>query len=342
MVQKGVLSMAARKSVSIKVVAERCGVSTATVSRVLNGDAYVSDAMRERVLAAMAECGYQPAAAPTPEIRKVGVIIDTQVNDYYRDVLIQIHDALLEAGYTMISATLGYRREALPDILRTIYDSNVCGVILVTCDYLSIKNMLNQKLPHVWIDCKDPPEKTAEICQVQTEQFIAGVLAAQELYRKGCREPILLGSSSISHRMRERFEGFRAEFRKHGIELGEDRIIKTPRVREVLDESKQVIRYLVSSGFSFDGVFAISDWRALGAYLSLTELGIRVPEDVRIIGYDGVSVAMRVLLNITAIRQDTHQIAAQACDLLLRQLNRQLIPERRILVPPSILSGQTV
>ena len=144
------------------------------------------------------------------------------------------------------------------------------------------------------------------------------------------------------HRMRRRFEGFRDEFRKHGIELGEDRIIKTPRVREVLDESKQAIRYLISSGFAFDGVFAISDWRALGAYLSLTEMGIRVPEDVRIIGYDGVSVATRLILNITSIQQDTRLIASNACDLLIRQMNRQPIENRRIVVPTSILNGQTI
>lgn len=334
--------MPARKDISIKKVAEYCGVSTATISRVMNGDANVSEAMRVRVLAAMEECGYQPPAAPANAIQKVGVIIDTQVNDYYREIIIRLHDTLYDMGLQMISASLGYRREELPNILRTIYDSNVCGVILVTCDYLSVKSILNQKLPHVWIDCNDPPEETAEICTVQTEQHISGVMAAQELYRKGCRAPILLGGSSISHRMRERFEGFRAEFARRGIEFGEERIIKTPRVREALDESKQAIRYLISSGYQFDGVFAISDWRSLGAYLALTELGIRVPEEVRVISYDGVSTAIRAILNITAIQQDTRRIAAEACSLLQRQMKRETIEKKRVLVPPAILAGQTI
>ena len=99
-------------------------------------------------MAAVAESGYQAAlSAPVSGIQKVGVIIDTQVNDYYHALLIQLHDCLLEAGFQMINASLGYRREALPDILRTVYDSNVCGVILMTCDCLSIKSMLNQRLP---------------------------------------------------------------------------------------------------------------------------------------------------------------------------------------------------
>lgn len=167
-------------------------------------------------------------------------------------------------------------------------------------------------------------------------------MAAQELYRKGSRKPILLGSNLISHRMRERFENFQAEYRRHGIELGEDRIICTPRVREALDESRQAIRCLISTDYEFDGIFAISDWRALGACLALAELGIRVPEEVRIIGYDGVSVASRTILNITSIQQDIRQIVSQACDLLLRQMNRQPIEKKRVIVPTSILAGQTL
>lgn len=334
--------MAQRKDVSIQMIAKRCGVSTATVSRVLNNDPKVAEATRHMVLLALEEGGYRSSSPPSAGTKKVGVVIDTQINDYYRALVIQLHDTLAEFGIQTINASLGYRKEALPDILRTIYDSNVCGVVLVTCGYLTVQNILDPRLPHVWIDCTDPPEETIGICQVQSDQRVSGVLAAQELYRKGSRKPILLGSNFISHRMRERFESFRGEYRKHGIELGEDRIIFTPRVREVLDESKQAIRYLISIDYEFDGIFAISDWRALGAYLALAEMGIRVPEEVRIIGYDGVSAASRTILNITSIQQDIQQIACHACNLLLRQMERKPIEEKRVIVPTSILPGQTL
>lgn len=149
--------MAQRKDVSIQMIAERCGVSTATVSRVLNSDPKVAEATRQMVLSALKEGGYRPSASPSAGIKKVGVVIDTQINDYYRALVIQLHDTLAEFGLQTISASLGYRKEALPDILRTIYDSNVCGVVLVTCGCLSIQNILNPRLPHVWIDCTDPP-----------------------------------------------------------------------------------------------------------------------------------------------------------------------------------------
>lgn len=334
--------MAPRKDVSIQMIAKRCGVSIATVSRVLNNDPKVAETTRQKVLTALDESGYRPSTPPSSGIKKVGVVIDTQVNDYYRALVSELHNTLEKSGIQTITASLGYRQDALPDILKTIYDCNVCGVVLITCSYLAIQNILNPRLPHVWIDCTDPPEQTTDICQVQSDQRVSGILAAQELYRKGSRKPIFLGSDHISHRMRERFESFRQEYRKHGIELSEDRIIRTPRVREVLDESKQAIRYLISIGYEFDGIFAISDWRALGAYLALAEMGIKVPEEVRIIGYDGVSPTSRTIMNITSIQQDIQQIAHYACDLLLQQMNHEAIEQKRIIVPTSILSGQTL
>ena len=335
--------MAQRKDVSIQMVAKRCGVSTATVSRVINNDTRVAEATRAKVLAAMEECGYQLPSPTISGIKKVGVIIDTQVNDYYHALSICVHDAFAEKGIRTITASLGYKREALPDILRTIYDCNVCGVILITSDYHSIKDVLDPRIPHVWIDCNDPAERTKNICQVQSDQFAAGVLAAQELYRKGSVRPIIIGGSIVSHRTQERYRGFRSEYEKHGIEIGEDRmIVQTHRVRNAMEESKQMIRYLISTGYEFDGVFAISDWRALGVYLALNELGIKIPEEVRIIGYDGVSVATRTVLNITSIRQDIDQIAANACRLLMAQLENRPIERKRVIVPVSILSGQTL
>ncbi len=334
--------MAKKKNVSVQTVAEACGVSTATVSRVINNDNKVSGETRLNVLNKMKELGYQLPSPSGGQVEKIGVIVDTQVNEYYQSLIIHLHDALAEKGFRMITASLGYRKDVLPDILKTIYDCNVSGVILVTCDYFSLINLLDPRIPHVWIDCNDSYEDTKDIiCQVQSDQYSSGVMAAQELYRKGSTSPIILAGSSVSHRLKERFEGLRNEYLKHGIEITEDRIIKIPRIREVLDESKQTIRYLISTGYEFDGVFAISDWRALGAYLALSELGIKVPEQVHIIGFDGISTAIQTLLNITCIRQDTNGIAQGACELLLRQIQNKPIINKRIILPVSILNGQT-
>lgn len=92
---------------------------------------------------------------------------------------------------------------------------------------------------------------------------------------------------------------------------------KTVRKTGTIQKSREA-QLWVSRLYDLCRIFAISDRRALGAYLALADLGIRVPEEVRIIGYGGVSVANRAVLNITSIQQDIEQIARHTCDLLLR------------------------
>ena len=334
--------MAQRKDISIQFIADKCGVSIATVSRVLNNDRRVASSTRERVLNAMKEYRYEIPAAPEPEIKKIGIIIDTETSDYYMALVLKLHDQMKKAGIQILIGSLDHDPNELSAVLESMYDSGVCGVILVTCPYQAVRGYLSSKIPHVWIDCNDPVELTEDICQVQSDQHYSGMLAAQELYKKGCTRPILLCGPVLSHRTRERIQGFTDEYQKRGIVVTDEQVIQTPQTREILTESRETVRYLVSKGNAFDSIFAISDWRALGAYLALTELGVRVPEDVKVIGYDGVSVASRTVLNITSVQQNIDLIAWNAAELLLKQINHVQISEKRIIVPTSILTGQTL
>lgn len=334
--------MAQRKDVSIQFLARECGVSIATVSRVINNDKRVSAKTKARVLDAMRQYGYEIPAAPTPSVRKVGIIIATETSDYYMALVLKLHDFLKRAGYHVLMSSYDHDLDALPGVLESMYDCGLSGLVLITSPYQALRFRLDNRLPHVWIDCNDPHELTEDICQVQSDQSYSGQLAAQELYRKGCVNPIMLCGPRLSHRSRERMAAFFEEYRRFGISLGEDRLFQTPMTREILSESHQMIRYLVTKGVQFDGVFAVSDWRALGTYLALTEQGIKVPEEVKIIGYDGVSIASRTVLNITSVQQNIELIAQNAADLLLKQINHEEIKEKRVIIPTHILPGQTL
>lgn len=334
--------MAQRKDISIQFIAEQCGVSTATVSRVLNNDKRVAEKTREKILAAFETYHYIVPAAPTPANPRIGIITTIETSDYYTALVVRLREWLRKAGLRAIVISTDLDENELPPSLDTLYECGVSGVFLISCPYLSLRDKMDLSVPHVWIDCNDPPEDTKNICQVQSDQFFSGVLAAQELYRKGCVRPVILSGASVTHRAMERLRGFREEYGKHQVEISDAQLIYTPNIREVLTESRQAIRYAISQGMNFDGVFAVSDWRALGAYLALTEMGLRVPEDVKLIGYDGVSVASRTLLNITSVQQNIDLIARNACDLLLHSLNAEPIAEKRVVVPTDILPGQTV
>ena len=235
-------------------------------------------------------------------------------------------------------STEGYLRTAL----ETLYDCNVSGIILIGCDYLSVKDCLSRRFPHVWIDCNDPVEETREICTVESDQFVAGQLAAHEFINIGCTKPIILCGSHPSHRNERRINGFTTVYRDNGLDLSEEQIVKLPEMRPHVTEGKDIIQYLVTKGTEFDGVFAISDGRAIGCYMGLQKMGKRIPQVVKLMAFDGIAEANINVLGITSIQQNVELMTKNACELLLKQIKNEKIEERHILVPAGVLPGQTM
>lgn len=334
--------MAQRKDISIHFIAQQCGVSTATVSRVLNNDRRVAEKTRVKVRAALDRYGYvMPMSAERNP--RIGVIIDSELSDYYIALVAKVREQIRKADMRVVMISLDQQPDEMSVCLETMYDCGVAGVILIACPYLAIREKINAAIPHVWIDCNDTPEDTPEICQVQSDQYYSGLIAARELIKRDCSKPLILTGNPASHRSLEREKGFRDEFLSHGIPFEEDRILRlTAGVRDALADTRQVILYKAYQKFPFDSIFAISDWRALGAYLALEELGLRIPEDVKLIGFDGVSAVSRSALHITSVQQDIDRIARAASELLLKMLHQETIGQKHVIVPTDILPGQTV
>ena len=333
--------MAAKKKVSVRFIAEQCNVSTATVSRVLNNDGSVTESTRRKVLQVLEQYNYEAPAAPPSKVSKIGVVIVSSQSDYYHSVLGNIGRWFRDRGISTIAINTEGMPGYLPTALDTLYDSGIQGVVLVSCDYLSVREHLHSKIPHVWVDCNDPAEETAQICQVQSDHYVSGKLAAQELLSKGCKKPIVLTGVHATHRSRDRLNGFRDEYAAGGIEIGAEQVIALPGIKEHVAESQEMIRYLVTKGFAFDSVFAMSDGRALGAYMGAVKVGLSIPSDVKIVGFDGISPACTDVLNITCVQQNIQLLTRNACELLMRLITRETITEKRIIVPTSLLPGQT-
>lgn len=333
--------MSAKKEVSVRFIAERCGVSTATVSRVINNDDSVTDATRRKVLQVLEEYRYEAPAPPASKVSKIGVVIVSSQSDYYHSVLGHIGRWFRDRGIGTIAINTEGVPGYLPTALSALYDSNAQGVILVSCDYLSVRERLHGRIPHVWIDCNDPPEETGNICQAQSDHYVSGRLAAKELLLRGSQKPILLTGVHATRRSEDRRRGFVEEYEERGIAIQNERIVALPGIQSHVTESQEIIRYLVTKGFEFDGVFAMSDGRALGAYMGLVKMGLRVPDDVRIVGFDGVSDACTQVLNITCVQQNIPLLARRACETLMRLMEREPIAEKRVIVPVNLLPGQT-
>ncbi|MBP5593750.1 MAG: LacI family DNA-binding transcriptional regulator [Pseudobutyrivibrio sp.] len=333
--------MAKKKTVSVKLIAEKCGVSTATISRVLNADPKVAEATRQKVMEALKELNYKPAERNTNIPKKVAVITRVSHQDYYVSLVHEINKYMAEQGYDVISLSQENSIRSLPGLLDTAYSSNVAGVIIVTADYSSIKNKLMPSIPHVWIDCNEKPDDIKDICTVESDHYVSGRLAAHALINQGCKKPIIITGNNPSRRSAERKSGFFDEFKEAGILLSNDNIIEVQTGTDGFTVTREAVRYVIAKGLDFDSIFAISDWRALGAYTGVITMGKKVPEDIRIIGFDGLSLACKTV-GITSIQQNTPRLAACSCDQLIKLINGETVQEKHIVIPTGILQGQTL
>ena len=331
-----------KKDINIRFIAEKCGVSTATVSRVLNEDARVSKDTRKKVLNAIDVYGYNLSAAARPKVHKVGVIMRINNPDYNTGLLRSISDYFFARSIQVIACNAERDYSRIPETLDTLYDSGVMGVILIRCPYLEIKEHLNPRIPHVWLDCNDSPEDCPNICCTQSDHYTSGQIAALELLNHGCTRPILINGIERSHRTFERNQGFISEYEKKGIHLEENHFLYLPSIKDAFSESQDIVRYLLTKNFPFDGVFAVSDWRALGAYMGVKSMGKSIPKDIKIIGFDGISLASRSVLNITCVQQNVSQLAFNACRQLECLIDGQTVKNKHVIVPTGILPGQTI
>ena len=338
--------MARKKEVSIRLIAQECGVSTATVSRVLNNTSKVSDETRHKVINALQKYHY-PSPQSTMDSRtkhkflKIGIIMTSSVSDYYINLQQHVAEYFMKKNIRVVICNTQEDSAYLTTSIETLYDSGVCGIIFISCDYLSIQDMLLPHIPGVWIDCNDRPEHTQKICQVQSDHYASGQLAAQELFRRGSRRPILLTNAHVTHRSEERIKGFQNIWSKNQILFTDEQIIYLPYIKHHFIESRDMVQYLIAKSFSFDSIFAVNDSRALGAVVGVQNSGLQIPNDVRIIGFDGISVTCNSILNITSIQQNTELLAKHACRMLEKQIQNEPISEKRIIVPPHFSIGQT-
>ena len=135
--------------------------------------------------------------------------------------------------------------------------------------------------------------------------------------------------------------GFAAEFAAKDIHISKDHIIALPGVKSEVTESQEMLHYLVTKGVEFDGIFAMTDNKAIGAYMGCMKMGLRIPEDVKLVGFDGVSPACTEVLNITSIQQNVPLLAQYAGEMLLKQIRKTPVEQKRRVVPTNLRPGQT-
>ena len=325
-------------------VARAANVSQATVSRTFSprSEASVSPEMRARVLAAAAKLGYRPNALArsliTRRSRLMALLFSYLDNPFYAQALEQLCHALQQRGYHAIVFMMP---DTLADVDVTVgqlLEYQVDGVVTASVELSSAicEQCLNQGVPIVMFNRIQDDQQLAG---VSTDNVSGGKLAARHLIDVGCRRIAMIGGWRGASTNRDRELGFRSELEAQGrtlFDYGEGEF-SLPVAAEA---ARQMF---AGKGPRPDGLFVTNDYMALQVMDVLRgELGLRIPKDVALVGFDDISAAAQPAYDLTTIRQPVGQMVDAAVRILFDKIEgRSTEPEHVIIGARLVERGST-
>ncbi|MCM3502225.1 LacI family transcriptional regulator [Microbacterium sp. P26] len=325
-------------AVKIKDVAAHAGVSVGTVSNVLNGRETVSPAAVERVRAAIDELGYVRNDAARQlragRSRSIALIVLDVGNPFFAAVARGAEARAAEDGYVVLLGSSGGDADHERLYLDQFREQRVVGVLLTPAvpEGDVVQHLSSAGVPLVLVD--EQTESDAA-CTVSVDDVEGGHLAVAHLLAQGRRRIAVVAGPLTTRQVADRLEGARrAVAEVDGASL------------EVIETDAMTVLAGRAAGEALrerddrpDAVFAANDLLAVGLLQALTMLGgIRVPDDIALVGYDDIDFAAATVVPLTSIRQPAEELGATAVDLLLRQLDGELDPaERQVRFRPELV-----
>lgn len=340
----------AGRPVTMRDVADRAGVSTATVSRVLNGRADVAAGLRERVRDAMSELGYHPNG-PARGLRTrtsslLGLIIPDITNPFFTAIARGLEDVAQDAGYSLVIANADEDVDKERRYLEVAAAEQMAGVVLSAgstresrLDGLGGLNGLDglgdRGMPVVVVDQRLRHEA---VDSVRVNNRASAQAATAALLDLGCRRVGMVAGPASTSTGADRLAGYRAAMRASGRSTGEvDGLV----VRE---------EYRIEGGYAgtlalaqrvpdLDGLLVANNVMTLGALDALEELGIEVPEQLAVVGFDDLPWASGAYRRISVVRQPAYEIGRTAGELLLQRIRGPRSDPRHLVLAAELVHG---
>ena len=320
-------------------MAKKAGVSIATVSRVINRNGGYSKETEERVRKTIEECGFTPnvnaIGLRTNRSNSIGVIVPDITNEFFARIIRELDASLLSRRYSLLvcNSNEDYMLENMH--IKGLAEKYVDGIIYISGQN-EIKKMNEIKnLPIVYID-RAP--KNAEVL-ILSDNETGGYLAGRELIQKGCRRILFLRDIRFASTVRSRKEGFVRALQEKGMAFNEE--LEMSCFPEYAEARVVMERLLKEKGCFFDGIFATNDMMALACVNVLTENQIKVPGQVKVVGFDNISLTQFTSPQITTIAQDTKELALHAADTILKMIEDEEIKEKKTIIPVRLVVRET-
>lgn len=307
--------------VSMKDVAALAGVSIGTVSNVINSPDMVADKTRRKVELAIDKLGWIPNESARSlragRSRSVGVVIMDIGNPFFTDVVLGAEDAVTERGYSAQVGNSAHDTVRETAQLQMFAKQPVGGVLFAPVRGLNdtVRQLRSRGVPVVILDRAG---QQSEFCSVSVDDVEGGRIAVQHLIDQGHRHIAVVGGQPDIQQVRDRRIGADLAARGHAdVRLN---VMSSPHLDvESGVEAGQMIALMAESERP-TGVFAVNDLLAIGLLQGFVTAGLRVPNDVAIIGYDDITFAAAAAVPLSSVRQPKHDLGYRAAELLFEEI----------------------
>lgn len=323
--------------VKIDDVAKLAGVSKTTVSRVMNKRGYLSEKTVKKVHEAMEQLDYQPNVVARQlfkqETKLVGLIFPTVNNPFFGQLVAAMEKRLFAKGYKVLLGDSMNDPEKEKMYLQELMAHQVDGLI-VGAHNQGIKEYEHANLPVVAID----RIMNMDIPVISSDNYQGGVLATELLIKSGAKTIIHTnGPLSLETPAQKRREAYNDTMIKHGL---------TPKVYTLdfnisFEQKNQLFKKILIEHPEIDGMFISNDVDAAQVIDIASNLGRRIPEDLKIVGYDGAETTRILVPNLTTIVQPIDEMAKKAVDMLIERMSNENSGHDLVL-PVQVWRGKTV
>ncbi|MDR1639175.1 MAG: LacI family transcriptional regulator [Clostridiales bacterium] len=326
--------------VTLKEIAEAAGVSVMTVSRVINNvPAKVSEETRARIMDIISERGYVPnsfaRSLSSRSSRLVALVANGGNNvlrsPYSASMVGHISSFVQERGFSLMLFTVDDDYE---DVTRRLRTWNVAGAIFLGLFDSALKRIRkDNQIPLVFTDSYSTER---QLTNVGIDDYHGGEIAAKHLIDNGHTKLAFVGRSAESPVLRERMRGFMDACQERGVTLLEERTLPDN------PPADEIERVLLKASDPPTGVFATSDFVALQIISVLSDHGLRVPEDISVMGFDNLELGAISRPKLTTIKQDIEKKAQLAVELLFEHIQKPGTPAQNMILDVFLVERASV
>lgn len=330
--------------ITIKDIARLSGVGISTVSRVVNGRPDVGEETRRRVMEVVAREGYVPNGNAKHLKQKssnyIAVIIRGMQNIFLTSIVEKLQKHIEANGYSCLVTYIDEHEDEITEARRIYNEKKVLGIVFVGGDTTGRRQELaDMGIPCVFTTTRASGVALDNVSSVCVDDRAGACIAVEYLFSKGHRDIAVVGGElEAENSIGLRYKGVLECYAKHGREFDQAMYISTPFS---FKKSYEAVRGSVESGLQFTALFAMSDVMAVGAAKAITDCGMKVPDDISIIGFDGTDYAKFYNPSLATVKQPREELAQQSVMLLVQTLEKAA-PGAHLLLDTQLVEAGSV